>query len=117
MSRNPQVSWSALFGALVFSIIHFVAAFTVSAAPMVLGDGQRAKNLSGTLANICWFPAHQIYTFLNIRNSFLSFAFPISDSLLWGAVIFAVWRANYADNFKFSLRFLLIATTILVALL
>src|SRR3954469_11528048 len=94
-----RITWSALFGAVVFSIIHLVAGSAICGAWVVLGHVARpmelVKILTGTLADIWWFPAHEIYTALHIRNTFLSIAAPISNSLLCGAVGFAIWRANH----------------------
>jgi hypothetical protein len=119
--RNLRITWSSLFGVVVFSLIHFVAGVAVLGTWMILGRQEMSvetvKLLVGILLEIWWFPAHQIYMFLNVRSTFASFAFPIVNSLLWGAVIFAIWRANHADTFKFSIRFLLIAAAFLVALL
>ena len=118
--RKLRIAWSVVFGAIAFSVIHFTAGIALGGAWGVLGRDRSIefiKKTSDALLTVWWFPVVQIYRFFNLHNGFLIVAFSIAGSLLWGSVIFSIWRANQEHDFKLSRRFLLIFTTVFGVLL
>ena len=69
------------------------------------------------LVNIWWFPAHQLYQLHHSDNTALKFAYPITTSLVWGSVVFVIWKARQGQYVRFSVRNLLIATTLVAVVL
>ena len=73
--------------------------------------------LHDALVQIWWFPGIQIEDFFNLHLVPYVIVRPVSNSLLWDAVFFAIWKVCYKRDFRFGLRSLLIATTLMAVLL
>ena len=73
--------------------------------------------LGAVLVNIWWFPAYQIFPLLHLHDDISKLAFPICNSFLWGAIVFVIWKARQGQYYRFSLRTLLIATTLVAVVL
>ena len=116
---NPRSMLSALLGTAVFAVAHFVPGCVLLAAWEILRwreTPRLGETLILILINIWWFPIWQINPFLT-PSPIVNYGLPISNSVLWGAIGFAVWKAKHAHHFKFGLRELLVATTVLALLL
>lgn len=117
---NPRFTLSAMFGTAVFSTFHFVGGFALMAVWSVSRretSPQLLNALVGILVNVWWFPGLQVHNLFNIHDGVLNLLIPVANSLVWGAILFAIWQANHACYFRFSLRGLLIGTTLLAVLL
>ncbi len=108
---------SSAFVIVVFALIHFVAGCAFIFTWIKLGSWRIIAIPGRILVNIWWFPAQQLYQLHHSDDLVSRFAFPIADSLLWGAVVFVIWKARQGQYFRFSVRSLLIATTLVAVLL
>jgi hypothetical protein len=115
--RNPRFMLSAAFFISVFSIVHFAAGYALISAWMNLLRGTTPGQIGGVLVNLWWCPSYQIYPLFKLNDHISRFAFPIANSLLWGAVIFVIWKVSQGHLFRFSMRTLLLATTLVAVLL
>jgi uncharacterized membrane protein len=115
--RNPRFTLSAAFVIAAFSTIHFVVGYALIFAWMKFGSWQVVGILGRILVNVWWFPAQQIYQLHHSGEHISRFAFPVCNSLLWGAVMFVIWKARQRQYYSFSLRTLLIATTVVAVVL
>jgi hypothetical protein len=115
--RNLRFTLSSAFVIAAFAVIHFVAGYALILAWMKFGSWQVVGILGRILVNVWWFPAQQIYQLHRSDDHISRFAFPVCNSLLWGAVVFVIWKARQGQYFRFSLRSLLIATTLIAVVL
>ena len=109
-NRNPRFTRSDAFVITAFAIIHYVVGLAF--AWMTFWSWQIAVILGWILVSIWWFPVQQISQ-LHPPDDYISrFDFPVCNSLLWGAVVFVIWKARQGQYYRFSLRTLLITTTL-----
>ena len=114
--RNLRFTLPSAFAIAVFAAIHFIVGYALVFGWMKFRSWQMVGILGWILVNIWWFPAQQLYQLRNSDGHISRFVFPACNSLLWGAVVFVIWKARQGQFYRFSLRALLVATT-LVALI
>jgi uncharacterized membrane protein len=114
-NRNPRFTLSDAFVITAFAIIHYVVGLAF--AWMTFWPWQIVSILGWILVNIWWFPVQQIYQLLHSDNYISRLVFPVCNSLLWGAVVFVIWKARQGQYYRFTLRTLLISTTLVSVVL
>jgi hypothetical protein len=106
--------FSVLF-IIVFAVIHFVIGCALVFA--WLDSWPPLAAYGRVLVNIWWFPGQQLIQLHHSEKFASNLALPIANSLLWGAAVFVIWKARKGQYLRFSLRTLLIAATVIAALL
>jgi hypothetical protein len=101
----------------LFAIIHFVVGFELILTWVRFWSSPIVALLGRILVNVWWFPAQQLYQLHHRDDLAPRFVFPVANSLLWGMVVFVIWKARRGQYFRFSVRAMLIATTVIAVLL
>ncbi len=115
--RDLRFTLSDALVIAIFAIIHFAVGYALIFAWMKFWSCQIVGIIGWILVNIWWFPAQQIYQIHHSGDHISRFALPACNSLLWGAVVFVIWKARQGQYYRFSLRTLLIATGVVAVIL
>jgi hypothetical protein len=112
----------------LFALLHFIlsaGAFMVSFGAAMNqfdfgGQPTAVERLAERMASILFFPGYQFATAANIHNNAVEWLLVLGNSLLWGAALYGVFivvRRTIRVFRSFSLRTLLIATTLVAVVL
>jgi hypothetical protein len=121
---RPMRIVKALLIVIGLSVLHFVAGFAAFATALELvwnrfdsDEGPSFLEKTCELAaDVLWFPWIQLASALNIQGGVLEWILLISNSLLWGLLLYGMWRVSapyFKRPYRYGLRSLFIVTTVM----